>query len=206
MKIWFNALRPAEKRLVVVVGLVFFVVFNFWFVFPYFSERDALTRRIDKARIKLNEYDKTIQQANHKLLEIRRMEGDGGAVPAEDQAMHLQTAVQTMASQAGIIPQVGRITQRTNQFFLELSMPVMVNTRVEPLIGFLYNLGAGSSLIRVRELAVRPDAPRQSLSANIKLVASFQKKMPVRAGAGTTAPGGAAAGSASSPSTSSKKS
>jgi len=42
-------------------------------------------------------------------------------------------------------------------------------------VDFLYNLGSGNSLIRVRDLSLRPDPPRQQLSGNVKLVASYQK-------------------------------
>ena len=40
-------------------------------------------------------------------------------------------------------------------------------------------------MIRVREMNLHPDAPRQKLTANVKLVASYQKN-PAKSG-GTTA-------------------
>ena len=46
---------------------------------------------------------------------------------------------------------------------------------------FLYNLGSGNSLIRVRDLALHPNPPRQALSGNVKLVASYQKNPPKKA-------------------------
>jgi len=47
---------------------------------------------------------------------------------------------------------------------------------LEPqLVDFLYKLGNGSSLIRVRDLSLQPDPPRQKLAADIQLVASYQK-------------------------------
>jgi len=206
MKTYLDTLRPSEKRLVVAVGLVLFLVLNYWFVFPHFSDWSNLKFRIAKAHKKLDEYRTEIQQAKRYEPEIKRMEGDGYSVPAEDQAMHFQTAVQTMAAQAGIgFQSVGRVTQRTNQFFLELSQPVTLTSPEEALINFLYNLGSGASLIRVRDLGIRPDAPRQNLSATIKLVASYQKKAPVRPGASPqSGSGGSAAASASSPATPSK--
>jgi len=35
-------------------------------------------------------------------------------------------------------------------------------------------------MIRVRDLSLRPDPPRQQLVANVKLVASYQKKSTAR--------------------------
>jgi len=190
MKSYLDTLRPSEKRLVVGIALVLFVVLNFWFVVPHFSDWTSLKSRIANAQKKLDQYNVEIQQASHKQPEIKRMEGEGASIQAEDQAMHFQTAVQTMAAQAGIgFQSVGRVTQRTNQFSLILSQPVTLTAKEEALINFLYNLGAASSLTRVRDLGVRPDAPRQNLSASLKLEASYQKKLPVRAGAASTTPG-----------------
>ena len=53
----------------------------------------------------------------------------------------------------------------------------------EQLVDFLYNLGSGNSQIRVRDLTVRPDPPRQQLLAQVKLVASYQKRAAARPGA-----------------------
>jgi len=45
----------------------------------------------------------------------------------------------------------------------------------EQLVNFLYKLGSGASMIRVLDLDLQPDAPHYHLSANIRLVASYQK-------------------------------
>jgi hypothetical protein len=50
-------------------------------------------------------------------------------------------------------------------------------------VDFLYSLGAGNSLVRVRGLSLSPDAPRQNLRVSVTLVGSYQKKVPVRAAA-----------------------
>ena len=41
-----------------------------------------------------------------------------------------------------------------------------------------------NSLIRVRDLLLKPDGPRQQLSGTVKLVASFQKNPPKKAAPG----------------------
>jgi len=197
MKGYLDSLKPSERRLVVGFGIVAFIVLNFWFVVPHFSDWSNLKIRIAMAGKKLDLYNATIEQANRKQVEIRRMEGDGYDIQPEEQAMHFQSAVQTLAAQSGIgFQSVGRVSQRTNQFFLELSQQVTLNARDEPLLNFLFNLGSGASLIRVRDLGIRPDAPRQNLSASIKLVASYQKKAPARAGTGAN---GKSAGASATP-------
>jgi hypothetical protein len=70
----------------------------------------------------------------------------------------------------------GRILTRTNEFFLEQTQTINVQSGEQPLVDFLFNLGSGNSLIRVRDLVLHPDAQtRQQLAGAIKLVASYQK-------------------------------
>jgi hypothetical protein len=45
-------------------------------------------------------------------------------------------------------------------------------------VDFLYKLGSDVSMIRVLDLELQPDGPRQKLNANIKLVASYQRSAP----------------------------
>ncbi len=118
------------------------------------------------------------------------MAGEGSQVPLEDQARHFSSAIlnQAAASQVNIIA-TSRINSRTNQFFMEQSESLNVQAAEENLVDFLYNLGAGSSLIRVRDLSVRPDPSRQQWVSNVKLVASYQKKLPVKPAANTTTGG-----------------
>ena len=80
------------------------------------------------------------------------------------------------AAQSGVaISSSGKIQSDTNQFFVELSQNVNVVSKEQSLVDFLFNLGSGNSLIRVRDLGLQPDPPRQQLMASIKLVASYPK-------------------------------
>ena len=71
----------------------------------------------------------------------------------------------------------------------------------KPLVDFLYNLGSGNSLIRVRGLSLRPDPPRQLLAANITLIASYQKKPVARRAASPATAAAAAPREAGKPAT-----
>jgi hypothetical protein len=184
-------LRPFEKRLVVVVGAVLFVVLNAWFVFPHFSDlSDAQGRRTD-ALNKLKKWQAEIDQAAKYQASINNFAKEGLDVPAEDQQNQFARAIQDQQARSGVgIQSFGRTTTDTNRpFFLELSQLISVQSGEAQLVDFLYNLGAGNSLIRVRDLSLKPDPPRQQLSGTVKLVASYQKNPPKKAApaAGPTA-------------------
>ena len=181
-------LRPFEKRLVVGVAAFLFIVINVWLVLPYFGELTKVQGRMEDAQKKLKRYNTEISQIPKLERLVKQLEGEGLAVPLEDQALHFSTAIQSQAAASGVgIQQTGRLITRTNLYFLEQSQTIATLSGEQQLVDFLYNLGAGNSLIRVRDLALRPDPPRQALSANIKLAANYQKKAPVK-GATTPAP------------------
>ena len=178
-------LRPFEKRLVVGVGAVFFVVLNAWFVFPHFSDlSQAKDRRADAVK-KLERWQAEIDQTRKYQAGINRFIKEGQEVPAEDQQNQFARAIQNQQVQSGVgIQSFGRTTVRTNQFFLELTQLISVESGESQLVDFLYSLGSGNSLIRVRDLALHPNPPRQALSGNVKLVASYQKNPPKKAAPG----------------------
>ena len=74
----------------------------------------------------------------------------------------------------------------TNQFFVEQVQNINVLATEDQLVDFLYKLGSASSMIRVRDLTLQPDPPHQRLTADIRLVASYQKN-PTPATAAKTA-------------------
>lgn len=183
MKRYWEGLRPFEKRVVAVVASLLFVVFNVWFVFPHFSDWTTMNIRREKAQRTLKAYNAEISHTLEYESKLKLLRGEGLDVPPEDQALQFSRTVTDEIMKNGVNPQnVGRVTASTNQFFLEQSQPIIVQSGEQQLVDFLYNLGAGNSLIRVRELGVSPDPQRQQLSAHIKLVASYQKKTSAKPG------------------------
>ncbi len=182
-------LRPFEKRLVVGVGAVLFMVLNAWFVVPHFSDlSDARRRRVD-ALEKLKRWDIEIGQIPKYQAGIARFAKEGLEVPAEDQVNQFARAIQDQQVRSGVgIQSFGRTVTDTNRpFFLELSQVIRVQSGESQLVDFLYNLGSGNSLIRVRDLQLSPDVPaRQQLGGTIKLVASYQKTPPKKAAPAST--------------------
>jgi hypothetical protein len=177
-------LRPFERRLIVVVGIVLFVAMQYFLIWPHFGDVKRMGTRRSQALTKLKTYRDEFAQTNKFAVEVKKLEGEGLAVPQEDQTSELMRTVQSQSAQAGVhITANSKPSTRTNQFFLELSQQVTASATEGSLVNFLYNLGAGTSLIRVRDLTLRPDTSRQQLNATIKVVASYQKNPPARAGA-----------------------
>ncbi len=181
MKGYWENLRPFEKRVVVVAGVLTFIVLNFVFVIPHFSDLGSMHYRMAEAQEKLAKYQGEIAQTNVYETGLRQLEGEGQNVPLEEQPFQFQNTINAQAGRSGVhFLSTGKINTDTNQFFLLRSESLSVEGGEQQLVDFLYNLGSGGSLIRVRDLSLRPDPPRQQLVANVKLIASYQKKNTLR--------------------------
>ncbi len=179
-------LRPAERRLVIVVLIVVFIILNAIFVWPRFSDWGKLKGRRILAQNLMTQYEREIANTPRYQSQLRELETQGAAVASEEQAVKLSTTVQNQASLSGV--QVNRYDPvrqtalssggKTNQFFEEQSGTINVTTEEKSLVEFLHSLGVGGSLIRVRSMTLNPDPQRQKLQGNITLVASYAKKAP----------------------------
>jgi Tfp pilus assembly protein PilO len=187
MKKYFAHLRPLERRLAVGVLVVVIVVLNAWLIWPHFSDWSQLKARLKNARDTLASYQATITQATNYQAQVKSLEGQGEFVALEDQAINFMRAIQAQAEASGVgRPNYSRSIMQTNDaFFIEQKQNINVVATDQQLVDFLYKLGSGASMIRVRDLELQPDGPRQHLNANIQLVASYQKNpaAPARAAA-----------------------
>ena len=178
---YFSRLSPLERLFIAGAIICVFVVINLVFVFPKFGKLKGIERRDRDAKAKLELYEKEIAQTDFYRTNITILEGDGASVPLEDQGVSFLQAIQSEAVKSGVIVQANnRQPERTNQFFLERAQSLTTLSEESQLVDFLYNLGTGSSQTRVRAISIRPDPSRTKLNATITLVASFQKKPPVR--------------------------
>lgn len=177
MKKYLEQLRPMERRLVIGVAVLLFVVLNAVYVWPHFSDWSNLQGRLTRARQDLDRNTKA--KAAIPALEqmVKQFKSEGESIAPEDQAVNLMRTIQSQAASSGFGIQSfsPSITRTNDQFFLEQVQNINVTATDEQLINFLYRLGSGASMIRVRDLDLQPDPPRQRLSARIKLVASYQK-------------------------------
>jgi Tfp pilus assembly protein PilO len=177
VKKYFAHLRPLERRLAVGVLVVVIVVLNAWLIWPHFEDWSKLKTRLNDARAKLADYQTTIAQATNYQAQVKSLEGQGEFVALEDQAINFMRTIQAQAETSGVgQPNYSRSTMHTNDaFFIEEVQNISVAATDQQLVDFLYKLGSGASMIRVRDLELQPDGPRQHLNANIQLVASYQK-------------------------------
>lgn len=198
---YFARLSSLERRFIVIAIVVVFAVVNLWFVLPRFNDWGEVGKRHQIALDTRAKYEKEIAQTAAYTSQISKLESEGVAVPVEDQALNFLTTIQNQAVQSGVqIITSTRQPERTNQFFLERAQGLTVQSTEAQLVDFLYKLGDGNSLIRVRALSLRPDAPRQALSGNLTLIASYQKKPSARtAPAAAPAPAPAVTGKTNKP-------
>jgi Tfp pilus assembly protein PilO len=176
MKKYFEQLRPMERRMVIGVAVIFFIVLNWWYVWPHFNDWSDLTTRYTNAQQKLKLYQTAAAQIPELEKSVKAFESEGEFVALEDQALNFMRTIQQQASASGFgIENYSRSTMQTNQFFVEQTQTITVHATEGQLVDFLYKIGSGASMIRVRDLELQPDSQRQHLAANIKLVASYQK-------------------------------
>jgi Tfp pilus assembly protein PilO len=189
MKKYFARLRPLERRLAVGVVVVLILVLNFVFIWPHFSDWSKLKIRLKNAHDTWASYQATIAQATNYQAQVKSLEGQGEFVAPEDQAINFMRTIQAQAEASGVgRANYSRSIMHTNDaFFIEQVQNINVVATDQQLVDFLYKLGSGASMIRVRDLELQPDTPRLHLNANIRLVASYQKNpaAPARAAAPT---------------------
>lgn len=179
MKEFFARLNPTERRFVVGVGVVFFLVINIVWVWPHFGDWSNTRNRMDDASKKVGLFQGGTNLIPGLQKEIQKYMSQGQLVPPADQAVSFVRVIQNQAAQSGVIPESMNAVRQsgTNEYFMEQAENVTLQSSEKQLVDFLYNLGAGSnSLIRVKALSVQPDPPHQRLSTRVTLVASYQKK------------------------------
>ena len=194
-------LRPQERRLVVMAVAVLAVVLHFWFVQPYFKEWGQVKAELDKSGRTMKTYQAEIARTNEYEAKRLKLEIQGSSLPAEQQAQPsiLSAKILDVAKQSGL--NVGNMTPlprsrsgKTNEFFEEQAFSVTVNpSGPQELVDFLYAIGSGDLLVRIKDLSVSPDGSQTKLAGSMKLVASFQKKAasplaPIKPGPGKPAP------------------
>jgi Tfp pilus assembly protein PilO len=176
-------LKPAERRLVIIVGIVVFLVLNAVFVWPEFSTWGKLQKRKAEAQRLFSTYQAEINNTERYQKQLSELQQAGAAVASEEQASRFSTTVYNQAALSGVTITRGSFERqgavaKPNQFFDESVGTISVTMDEKALVDFLYNLGVGGSLIRVRTMSLNKDQSQQRLVGNITLVASYARKAP----------------------------
>jgi len=176
-------LRPAERRLVVVVAMVVIAALYFFFIWPQFSELAKLQKRKQDIETDLTRFQREIDRTAAYQVELRKLKEKGTAVDSEAQALDMQRYVNSQAAMSAVSINSyssGRNASssggKTNAFFEEQTGTIQFVAEENALVGFLYSLSSGSSLIRVSSMTLNPDPSQTKLMGNMTLVASYPKK------------------------------
>src|SRR5262245_35792034 len=137
MSSWFDkwGLSPQERRFVVIVGIVVFILINWWVVIPMFGDWGRFNQRIDDTRKQVEKYKSEIRKKAEYEKKEKELRTLGGGVSSEEAALRLQQDVVNQANLVGL--GYGTITPgnraassaptgKTN-FFDEASVNVSIN-------------------------------------------------------------------------------
>lgn len=190
-------LRPAERRLVVVIALVVIAVLYFWFIWPQFSEWNKLHHRKEEIIQALQRYQREIDKTSTYQSGLRKLKEKGEVVDAEAQALAMQRTVNSQAAMSGVsitgyTPGKGPANSggKTNAFFEEQTGTISFVAEENALVNFLFALSSGNSLIRVSSMTINPEATRMKLMGNMTLVASYPKRAAAKSAAPAATPAG----------------
>jgi Tfp pilus assembly protein PilO len=177
MKKYFEQLRPMERRLAVGCLVAIILFLNWIYIWPHFSDWDNLGTQIQQSQQTLKMYQDAIAEEPATQLQLKKYESQGEFVAPEDQSVDMMRTVTRQSGVTGVaVVNTSRSLSHTNDaFYVEQIQSITVVATDPQLVNFLYNLGNDASMIRVRDLELQPDGPRQRLNATIQLVASYQR-------------------------------
>jgi len=188
VKEFYARLTSFERRVLFFFVIVALIIFTLFVVRPMLKRWDEITARRAKAEKTLGVFKAEFDKSAFYKTNIIALQGEGAVVAQEDQGVDFALTIQRQAaaSQVNIVSSTQQ-QGKTNMNFFEKAQALTVNAGETNLVDFLFNLGEGASLIRVRDISLRPaDPARSGLTANMKLVASYQKKSPPPKPATTT--------------------
>jgi hypothetical protein len=177
-------LRPQEKRIIVVIAIIVFVVLNLVLVFPHFKDYGIYQKQLLDTRGAILKDKRVIELDNkpgglkEQLAQLQN--GNGGVIASTP--IELQKTITDQATgvfiqtSGGVTPTRIGPESLADKFFESESIHMVVQAAEEPLVKFLYNVGNDPAMIRVRELELHPlDNNRYKLNAAITFTADYQR-------------------------------
>lgn len=177
-------LTPQERRIVVVIAVVVFVVLNLLLVWPHFKDLGIVRRQLDDTRATMQKWNKEIlkdvEPANGYRTTLKKLERQqGGGIV--NQQVQLQRTVSDQAIKTGVtvdeIKPALSAHPDTNEFYVEQSVKISFESQEAQLVNFLFNVGNDPAMIRVHELNLKTaDANRYRLKGDAILTANYAKQ------------------------------
>ena len=179
-------LTPQERRIVVVIAVVVFVVLNLLLVWPHFKDLARVRSDLDTTRATMTTWNKEILKDvdpkdgyAKQVASLSRQQGGG----VGNQQIQLQKSISDQAIKTGVnISDTRPATTahpETNAFFDEQAVKITFACVEAQLINFLFNVGNDPAMIRVRELSLKTaDANRYGLRGDAILSANYAKQPP----------------------------
>lgn len=188
MTSWFDrlGLQPGERRMVLGAMVVFVALMSYWFLWPKVDEYGKIERSLEETARLRTRYLSETTKTNTYAQRLRELQTSGAQLAGEDAANRLQADINREASNTGVqinsmIPSTvsARIAGgQTNQFFDDIQVTVSLSAGEQELVDFLYALGSGASMVRVRDVSnLRLDPSQTRLTSTLTFVASVQKKV-----------------------------
>lgn len=180
-------LTAQERRIVVVIAVVVFVVLNWLLVWLHFGDLAKVRKQLDDTRHTMQKWNKEISNdvesvnGYKKVLKNLERQQGGGIV---NQQVQLQRTISDQAIKTGVnIGETRAVTSAhpdTNEFYVEQSVRISFDCQEAQLVSFLYTVGNDPAMIRVRELNLKTaDANRYRLKGEAILTANYPKQPPV---------------------------
>jgi|GEM_PF-379569 len=184
---WWNHLKPMERRWAVGAGSLVFLMMNYFFIWPHFGELKLNNKRIEVAEATNSFFQAELSKKGEYQRRLTVLQNGGDEVLPEDQAIDFVHFVDSRAVSNGVVITTrGQLNTHTNEFFIEQQLGINAQAYETNLVKFLASLGEGNSMMRVRSMTLHPEQNHFQLSVGVTLVASYQKKVSERRGAGST--------------------
>jgi len=190
MSTWVDSLnlRPQEKRAIVAIAVVVFVILNLVLVFPHFKDYRQIQKQLKDTRAAIATNNAVIAKDRDPMdglqVQLAKLEKQPDGAVAFNKEIQLMQTVTAQARANGVFittesgVAVSRIgpTNLADKFFESQSIRIQVQAAEDALVKFLFDVGNDPAMIRVRELDLKPlDANRYKLNGNITFIADYQK-------------------------------
>lgn len=173
-------LRPVERRLVVVALLVLFIAINFYMVVPRFGDWKVLKNKIKEAQMNAARFAAETNNLPAYIAKLEELQSEGDFVPMQEAGLSLVQTVLAKAAEANLLVQrqtpAGGGDVPNNPFFTEQRVTIHFTSGEKELVDFLIKLGSDKSLIRVRDMDIKPDPQQYKLVGSVTIIGRYQKK------------------------------